>query len=216
MNLITSALLLAGFYPFATQAALAPVVADSFVATANPAANYGNLPNFNIGGGAVSLLGFDLSSLPAGTQATDIAKATMNLWVNRVGIAGSVKFSPVTGAWAESTVTLGTAPTQGAPFAGPVAINRGGNYVQVDVTNLVKQWVTTPSTNLGLIIEPDASANTTAVIFDSKENPSTSHAAYIDIALKVQQGPTGPQGPAGTPGATGPQGPAGTPGATGP
>ncbi len=52
-----------------------------------------------------------------------------------------------------------------------------------------------------------------------RENPTGTPGNSQDFALVTAAGPTGPQGPAGTPGAagpTGPQGPAGAPGAAGP
>jgi Collagen triple helix repeat (20 copies) len=94
-----------------------------------------------------------------------------------------------------------------------------GQYVTLDVTSLVQNWITTPATNFGVAL----SSGTANLLLDSKENDETAHPATLDITITSTgaqgpqgiPGPIGPQGIQGVPGANGAQGPAGPAGANG-
>jgi len=194
---------------YATDAAVA---GDASVNSAYPATNYGSLSNLYVGNGSTALIQFDLSSLPAGTTASQIGKATLTVYVNRINTSGLVTVQPVTSAWTESTVTYATIPTTGAMVSSftPALANQ---FITVDVTSLVQGWITTPASNYGIALGA-AAAN---VVLDSKESDETSHAAHLDITV-ISQGPagaTGPQGPQGIQGLTGPTGAVGPQGAQG-
>ncbi|MGI4757725.1 MAG: DNRLRE domain-containing protein, partial [Janthinobacterium lividum] len=88
-----------------------------------------------------------------------------------------------------------------------------GQFVSIDVTSAVQQWMNSPSSNYGFaLLSSDGN-----VLFDSKENDQTAHSAHLEVSLVSQGavGPTGATGPAGPVGATGPAGPIGPAGATG-
>jgi hypothetical protein len=195
--------------PFSTAANAAQVTltGDASVSAARPSTNFGTLSNLYVGNGNSAFLQFDLSTLPTGTTSSQIARATLTVFVNRVNTAGSVTLSPVTSGWSESSVTASSAPTLGTT-SGIFMASAAGQYVTLDVTTLVQNWVTTPATNFGFALTSD-SAN---LLLDSKENDETGHAATLDITI-TSEGATGPQG---IPGPIGPQGPAGATGATGP
>lgn len=211
------------FYP-AAHATNVALTGDAHVSLTRSTTNFGTLANLYVGNGNTALLQFDLSTLPAGLTSSQVAHATLTVFVNRVNSGGTVSLSPVTSAWSESAVTYATIPTIGAPVDGFSAAT-AGQYVTLDVTSLVQGWVTAPATNFGLALTSTA-AN---VLLDSKENDETGHAASLDIAI-TSMGATGAQGPAGAPGiqgapglngapgiagATGPAGPAGAAGANG-
>ncbi len=191
---------------------------DASVNSAHPGVNYGALSNLYVGNGNTAFLQFDLSSLPAGTTSAQVSHATLTVFVNRVNAAGSVTVSPVTAAWGEYSVTSTAAPATGSSI-GNLPISVAGEYVSLDVTAQVQAWVTTSASNNGLALA-SGGAN---VLFDSKENDETSHAARLDITLVSQgpQGVPGPIGPVGTagvnglPGLQGIQGPIGVTGAAG-
>ena len=193
----------------------ATLVADAHVSSARPAVNSGAISNLDVGGGYTALLQFDLSTLPAGTTAAQVSRATLRLYCNRMDTAGLVSLQPVGGAWGEYSVTYATLPSLGAA-AQVVQVSQAGAYVAVDVTTLVQGWLSAPATNNGVAL----TAGTAVVQFDSKENDLTGHAAVLDVAL-ASTGPAGPagtvgaQGPAGATGPAGPQGPQGLPGPAG-
>jgi hypothetical protein len=196
----------------ATQVTL---IGDASVSTALPTTNFGSLSNLYVGNGNTAFLQFDLSKLPAGTTSSQIARATLTVFVNRVNDMGSVTLSPATSAWTESGVTSSAPPTIGAP-ADTFMASIAGQYVTLDVTSLVQGWVTTSATNFGFALTSTA-AN---LLLDSKENDETAHPASLDITITSQgaTGPQGPQGPQGIPGigTPGMPGTPGIPGAPGP
>jgi hypothetical protein len=190
---------------FAVEATL---VADAHVNSARPGVNSGAISNLNVGGGYTALLQFDLSTLPVGTTAAQVSRATLRLYCNRMDTSGLVSLQPVKGAWGEYSVTFATLPSLGSA-AQVVSVSQAGAYVAVDVTALVQGWITAPTSNNGLAL----TAGTAVVQFDSKENDLTGHAAVLDVALASSGGSGGTVGPAGPQGA---QGPKGDTGATGP
>jgi len=206
-----------GFFVDCVHALEAPLAADTHVSTVTPTANFGALPTVNVGGGSFGLIRFDLSTLPLAASAANVVKANLVLYVNRVGSAGGIDVTPAFSAWSEATVTAASAPVLGAPLVYNVPVTAANQFVSVDVTSLVKQWITNPSSNFGLVLTPALAASGTVAFFDSKENTATGHATRLDITL-ADQGPAGPQGaagPAGVKGATGATGPQGVPGAIG-
>ena len=84
----------------------ATLVADAHVNSARPAVNSGAISNLNVGGGYTALLQFDLSTLPAGTTAVQVSRATLRLYCNRVDTAGLVSVQPISSSWGEYSVTF--------------------------------------------------------------------------------------------------------------
>ncbi len=202
---------LATFAATCVKASDGPVLGDTFVSSKRPSVNYGWRSNLYVGNGNTALLQFDLSSLPGGTTPSQISKATLTLFLNRMNTPGTVNVQAVTSSWAESTVTYNTLPSLSATPVASFTPTAAGQFITVDITSLVQGWLTTPSSNYGVALTSTAGE----LLFDSKENDETAHAAELDITV-VSQGPQGPMGPPGLTGATGPQGPAGLTGAPGP
>ena len=173
------------------------------------------MANLYVGNGNSAFLQFDLGSLPAGITASQVAKATVTVYVNRVNTAGLVLLSPVTSGWNENSVTFGTQPTIGA-FSASFSATTAGQFETVDITTLVQAWISSPASNFGIALS-SSGAN---VLFDSKENDQTGHAAVLDITV-TSMGPTGAvgamglQGPQGIQGLTGASGAMGASGAQG-
>ena len=214
-----AALLLCPSRALAVQATL---IDDANTSTALPNANFGADPNVRVGVKPTAFLRFDFSPLPSVTGA-DVQKATLTIFVNHVASAGSFDVNLATSAWDEGSITANTAPslTATAVPSVPVALSDTNTFLTIDITDLVKGWLDTPASNLGLALV-SAGAR---FRFDSKENLATSHSAHLDVVLVGTAGPPGPTGatgPSGGPagatgptGATGATGPAGTTGPTG-
>jgi hypothetical protein len=211
--------------PWAALAASGYLVGDAHVSSANQNMNFGTLPTVNVGGQYQGLVRFDLSGLPVGVTASNIARATLVMYVNRVTTPGAVDIAEAQGAWSEAAVTYLTRPAIGATVA-TVPVTQVGAFLVADVTLSVQYWVTNPGLNYGFALSP-AAGTSTYVYLDSKENPSASHPARLEIVLTGvgpqgaagaagAQGPQGVEGPQGPQGATGPTGPAGAAGPTGP
>ena len=131
---IAAATLACLFTP-AVQALDLPLAGDTTLNANLPNASFGAVPNLSIGAGSAALLRFDLGSLPSGTTAAQVSKATLVLYVNRVGSAGAVEVQTVLGTWSEATTTSATAPITAGAGTGPqAAVTAAGQFVAVDVT----------------------------------------------------------------------------------
>jgi hypothetical protein len=160
--------------PFGLKAQTLPVTQDSYVVPGG-ATNFGTAATLNVGGptGTQGLVQFDLTALPAGA----VAKATLVLYVNKLGAAGTVSVANANASWTETMVTGSNAPGAGLLTAGPFPVSTGSSYLSMDITSIVNGWQSgTP--NNGLLITAAGGAN---VAFDSKESTTTSHPAALTI-----------------------------------
>ncbi len=201
--------------PFVVEAQTVPLTQDSYVVT-SPATgtNYGSAVTLNVVGssGAQALVQFDLTTLPAGTTAANISKATLALFVNKMVTAGTVNISTANGSWTELGVNGTNTPVPLASVATGLSISAASDYIYVDATAAVQAWLNGTQNN-GFIIAPNDTL--ISVAFDSKESTTTSHPATLSILLSSNgaAGPTGATG-VGLVGATGATG-VGATGATG-
>ena len=188
----------------------AHLVGDATFASGNPG-HLGATPTINVGGPSnfQGLVQFDFSTLPAGTTASQVSNATLQLFVSRIGAPGSVDIFAANAPWTEATVTGSGFPGPGTSVASAVPVSIANSYIVLDVTTQVKAWLN-GATNNGFLIVADPSGS--LVYFDTKESQSTSHPAVLEVNLIGTPGATGATGPAG---ATGSPGPAGATGATG-
>jgi hypothetical protein len=198
--------------PVAALAQTVPLTQDSYVVPGN-GTNYGAAVTIDVGGTTndEALVQFDLTTLPAGITGTNVAKATLTLFANKVGSAGTVNISVANGAWGETAVNGTNAPVPGATVAGGIPVPTEDDYLYVDATQAVQNWVNGVTPNNGFLITPNTGVS---VFFDSKESTTTSHPATLTIIL-TNSGPTGATGATGATGIQGPIGPTGATGATG-
>ncbi len=212
-HLLRSTLTLASIALVACGAlAQAPPAADTFVATAQPTANFGASSMLVVGQGATTYLKFSLGSLPANAS---VSKASLRLFVDAVAQKGSFDAFEVDSAWTETGLTAQNAPAMGVSATGgnpyTVGPQTNNHFILLDVTALVQKWLGGTLPNNGMALALTTAAGSFS--FDSKESHLTSHEPELLISLN---GTPGPQGPAGPQGLQGPAGPAGPQGATGP
>jgi hypothetical protein len=195
--------------PVALNASGVFLTQDAYTAASgggNPAGkNFGSTESLliDVGKGARVWLKFDLSTLPAGITAATVVRANLTVYVNGLTTAGTFDVFRVTGAWSEGTITHNTAPSlaPGAEVSG-IAVAGAQRSIVVDVTGLVKDWLSGVLPNNGVALVAGNGSSISAS-FDAKENTGTSHPAQLEI---IPEGPPGPQGPAGPQGLPGPQG----------
>ena len=167
-----------------------PVIADSQVNLSSVALKGGALTTTTVknslpGAALRTFVKFDLRALPSGLPVT---KATLRLWPNLVTTAGTIDLSAVLGPWDEATLAAIVAPALSQPIIDfSVAKTDLKTYVNVDVTELVKDWVDGDLENHGLALvgQPGSSVNTR---FDSKENATTSHPMELEVMLGLPEG----------------------------
>ena len=220
------------------------LVGDAHISSSSANGNFGTSQALNVSANNTIYVKFDITRvLPAGTKAEDVARATVKFYANKVTTAGKLDIYPIAGDWEEKTISANNAPPvlSLALTTQQIGKDTQGNYLLIDITDLVKQWLGDGTgqnaiPNYGFAVAPhpvDASTPQLADInLDSKENSQTSHEASLNVLLEGgsagpagpegpmgpqgPQGPEGPQGPIGTQGPAGPQGPAGSQGPEGP
>jgi hypothetical protein len=135
------------------------------------------------------------STLPVGTPGAQVARATIKLYVNDVGVAGTIDIYQAGGPWKEQTITAGNAPPLGVLIAEavPVQSDMKGKFLVIDVTSAVQEWLGTDGSgsggtaNYGVVLVARNGAKAT---FDSKENLLTSHEPGLNVQLKSGGGVT--------------------------
>ena len=192
MKNVKNSLLSAGLFAWvllaATSNTLAQVTpsADAYTNSASAGTNFGTAVTLGTVTSATSIqksyIQFDLSSIPAGFNGSNIAKATLKLYVNSVTTAGSFNVDYVTGPWAEKTITGNLSPSLGTTVVGSVPLTTAlvHDYLLVDVTPAVVAWLNGTQANDGLALVANSPLNAT---FDSKENITNSHAPELDIVF---------------------------------
>ena len=195
--------------------AQAPPSADTFVSSAFPKRNYGRWISLVVAQGTTSYVQFNLAGIPAGAT---VSKATLRLYVDAVAAKGTFDVYELNGAWNENTLTYGTPPpalgasaTGGRPIVvGAASLNQ---FLLIDITQLVQNWVNGAAPNNGLALALTSTAGSFS--FDSKESLLTANGPELELAL-ASLGPQGPPGPQGSQGPPGSQGIQGIPGLQGP
>ena len=188
---------------------------DAYVNSASPTTNYGTAATLNLASPTQTpYIRFDFSAVPPSYTGSQVAKATLKLFVNSVTTAGSFNLDVVNGSWSEHSLTYNLQPALGITIASsvPLTTSNKAEYIQIDVTSTVQAWLNGSEPNDGLALV----ANSPLVAsFTTKESTTTSHPPEIDIVF-LGSGAQGPPGPAGPQGLQGSQGPIGLTGGIGP
>src|SRR5438552_2794776 len=158
--------------------------------------NFGTNPNLTVSPTTNVYLKFKLSpTLPAGIQGSDVAKATLKLYLGTVTTPGTIDVFQLPASWSEKTITANNAPPLADLITSGLSVDasKKGQFLVIDVTTAARQWLDT-STNYGIALVAGSGAT---VLFDSKENSQTSHEPELIVTLNKSagiQGPAGPQG----------------------
>jgi hypothetical protein len=133
--------------------------------------NSGNSSNIR------SLIQFNLSSIPANAVVTS---ALLSLYYNPTSSEGThsgtntALLQRVTSSWGELTVTWDTQPT--TTTVNQVTLPSGSsstqNYPDINVTAIVQQMVTNPSTNFGFMLRQQTETIYRKMIFASSDHPT--------------------------------------------
>lgn len=171
-----------------------------------------------------ALLRFSLATLPKNITAADIEVAYLIIFPSTVTTAGAIDVFSLDAAasWSEnSQIALPPVIQAGGALDMAIALLSARRYVPLNVTSVVKRWFAAPfaavwpyaNNGLAIVARPGSSPD---FLFDSKENTAASHPPMLEIVLKKNAGPPGPQGAVGPQGVAGPAGAKGDPGAPGP
>jgi hypothetical protein len=159
---------------------------DTHVSSAAPSTAFGPSETLQVNAQSTAFVWHDVAAvLPVGTRPSDVAKASLHLWISKQSPnpRGSLRVVAVQTSWVGASMTFNSGrPIYPLTSLVTYALSGGVNhYLVVDVTDAVKSWVMAPSTNYGLAIL--AADNSLNVLFDSKENQGTAHSPVLDITL---------------------------------
>ncbi len=171
------------FYSVADATILQGLASTNFGSTRDMWAGYEHCSGSS-NGVTRSLVKFDLSAIPQGTQ---IAQATLSLYhANYCDIGNrthSVTTYRIANNWSESSVNWNNQPSLGEPF-GSASITSGawGRYT-FDVTTLVQAWVNGTRPNYGVMVRgPESSGNDSARLgFYTRDEGGTDYDPYLTI-----------------------------------
>lgn len=123
---------------------------------------------------------FNLGSLPVGVAAGDIASARLRVYFPSARKPGDLGLFTVTSAWDEKTAAtepgVSVAPIAQFPAATVVA----KQFVEVDVTSTVQDWLASPGSNFGFAF---LAAGTTNVTIGAKEGSGTGYPCELEIEI---------------------------------
>ena len=130
-------------------------------------------PSLSLSGVSTGFLQFTLSNaLPIGVIGTDVDKATLKVFITKVKTDGELTIRGVTQDWLEALIPdNGIAPLLDAVTPAKsfkITSEHAGHWVELDVTELVKGWIDTPSSNYGLALTVE-NRNPLEALIDSKE-----------------------------------------------
>ncbi len=168
-----------------------PITDDSYISSGSSTLQ-GTNPSLAVQGPTASILiRPDISQLNlAGVSAGQVTKGYLKLYRTAVAVGGNIDVCEVSSTWAEKTIVYGSKPNLGTSLATNVVIatNTAGQYLTLDITQAVKDWLS-GATNNGIAIIPanscawGSSSSTISMTFDSKESTTSSHAPEIDVVL---------------------------------
>jgi hypothetical protein len=157
----------------------------SFSSVPNASRPDGNAPLLRISDTDTTFLYFDIQSvLPDGTTSSQVAKATLRIWLSRIDQPGWCSVSRVTNNWDETSLTLNNSIV-GESIASRGA-DRAKRFLVFDITELVRSWLD-GSANFGVALRgvplPFVKLPALNARIDSKENTATGHLPTLQIAL---------------------------------
>jgi len=211
-GLIACALGCAGAYSATADAEM--LTDDSYASSKAPTKVYGKAGDIIITPMQTGYINFALNT-PEHYSGANVAKAMVRLFVGAIKSGGNIAISEVTGNWSEESLSGANLPTVSAAATNvPIGMNRKMRWIEIDVTELVQEWIDAhpDNRNFSLALKSDGGLNFRV---NSKENGKNSHEPALSIVWD-NAGPAGQAGSLGPKGDTGPTGPQGAPGATGP
>jgi type IX secretion system substrate protein len=171
---------------------------DAFVTSLYPTTNLGNYTeldaiswtNSGTAFNSRGLIQFDLSSIPTSAVVTS---AVLSLYgdtstSNTQGSTGSnaAYLNMITSAWQENAVTWNNQPTTSTTNQVTLAqsTSTSQNYPNIDVLNFVQNWVASPSTNYGMMLQLQTEATYRSLVLCSSDYPHPGQHPKLEVCYK--------------------------------
>jgi hypothetical protein len=166
----------------ATAGALTLAVSDdTYTDLRNSTAIFGTRPTILVTAQRrIGFARFDLAPLPADLDLLDVRKATLRLYVESVVQPGRISVHAALGDWNESTLNAATAPPFGTRIdETTIGAATRDKFVHLDVTDLVRAWVTDRRATFGLLLHSESGSFT----INAKESRRMSHPMVIEVVI---------------------------------
>jgi hypothetical protein len=195
--------------PGGTQTWTFTPTADTYLSSSSSTTNYGTNSTFSLRYKYKPLLKFDLSSIPSSTTITG-ANLTLTYSSTYSGSSNNKSLPayiyPLKRTWGENTATWdkydgtnswGTAgalststdynSTLSATTATITSTQNSGATLVTSITSIAQAWVTTPSSNYGLLIAPVSlsTSNSSSAYFYSRETSTNSYKPTLTVTATV-------------------------------
>ena len=140
-------------------------------------------------GVARSLLEFDLSFIPAGSSVTN-ASLSLYYFPNNVNSghsqltgSNSATLRKITSPWGEMTVTWNNQPgtTTAGQIIVPASTSNSQDYLNMDVTAMMQDFVDDPAKNYGFMFILDNETPFRSLTFGSSDNPDATIRPKLEI-----------------------------------
>src|SRR5262245_27612479 len=117
---------------------------DAHTSFSSANGNFGSATALTVSPNNTAYVRFEITrTLRPGIKGDDVGRATVQFFVSKVANAGKLDLFPVLGDWDEKTISANNAPPLGplAVTTQQITKDAQGNYVVIDITDLVKQWL---------------------------------------------------------------------------
>ena len=181
-----------------------PAAADTLLASAQPAVNFGSSGAISVGyfsgdGASIyrGLVRFDLGGIPVDGV---IISADLVLYADAGTVSKQIQARSLIGSWSENTATWNNQPDSGAPQASRYVSAEAGTYAW-DVSQAVQGWVSGTQVNNGFLLRAADEAENGYRTFRSREAvqglPNTPNVRLV-VTWMLPIGPRdpGPEPPA--------------------
>ena len=164
------------------------VTDDAYIQSDNSDKNKGSDEKVKLkdDGGDDDRIGFvkvDLSTLPNDVLPEDIVKATLRVWIEKVSDEGTITLQQPGGPWDEEDITADNAPSIGPPtlFTVDVTEDDEQSFVLINVTPIVRGWVSRRVRNDGIVLVPGGGLKAEVAAKETEHERSMD----IEVALRV-------------------------------
>ena len=185
LRFLPSTLLAALLTASLADAAVIPVSEDSYSFGANTMDKAsGKSASLVVSQNGMAFMRFDARDFAAQIPAGDVTAARITFHIKEKLGTGGLNIHRVTSEWSESPSGARLAPSiKKEPLANlPASSIRARQFAVVDVTELVKQWLTDSASDFGIAI---AGVNKASVLIASKEGPDFGHPATLEIEYQA-------------------------------
>ncbi|PWU13606.1 MAG: hypothetical protein C5B50_18945 [Verrucomicrobia bacterium] len=180
MKTLVTSIVISAFVTASALAISLPVAEDTFTSSAGALtpAN-GKAPMLTLNANQAALLQFDLVSLPAQFNTTNIVSARLKIYIVNARNSGDLVATSITSPWTEAVVTNTPMPTSDSIIIGtaPAAKIQAKRFVTIDVTSAVAATLNVGGSGFGFMLR-DTSGQTSIA---SKEGPGLGPAAQLEI-----------------------------------